>query len=387
MQTKNIYLLFPAGYSGNYLKWALDVSNKDIFDNVVKNPLNPKRSHMFGGRGTSHLHTRLPSHHCLKRTMAWINLNRPTDFRTYLLDEGGHNHDPINLLMQQDPSGVFINIHANNDPIVESYAEINAMIKWPSTVYSGLTRTVRHEVADFDLFNSADNVVFRNFLVRNYGYNANINTPLRYEWLDKYLGLWHEWHVIRNKFHPHEINSDTYLMERQEYTNRIFEISCADIASPTLPDFVEEVLKTSNALSNFDCSHLREFHQQYIDAQDNLQWFKSIKEWQKNYALDEYLQSHSAIQAQLLKEMFRQSGVAFITYDERERWEIQCIWLERLNKIMYPPIEGTLLKGVLPDFFFISSDAKNSPMGELITSGRWKTMSLFDINEFFKGTR
>lgn len=383
MQTKNIYILFPPGYNGNYLSWAIDKSNAAIADSTIDNPINTTATPKFGGIGSSHLHARIPTHHVWKRTSAWIANNRPLVPKIYVVDASAHVHETVHSIMQQDSTGVFINIHAANDPLIESYGQLNSAIKWPTNMLAALTYKESSTVVNMDLFNCADDINVRNSLAINYGYSDSINTPIDYAQLDKLLDNWHNWHLVRNKYQPHEVNSDTYLMDRLDYTNRIFELSCLDVASPALLPFLRTFLEKSEAISEYDCTYVADFHHNYIEAQPNLQWFASIEAWRQTRHLDEFLLSHSVIQSQVITEMFRQAGVMYVRHEERQRWDIQCQWLTRLNQLMHNT--SPLYQGELPEFFFSATEPyiRDSKFCKLIVSGQWKSMTLREINVAF----
>jgi hypothetical protein len=40
MLHKNVYLIYPPGYSGSYLSWCLSKSEKDLSTITVDDPLN-----------------------------------------------------------------------------------------------------------------------------------------------------------------------------------------------------------------------------------------------------------------------------------------------------------------------------------------------------------
>ena len=66
---------------------------------------------------------------------------------------------------------------------------------------------------------------------------------------------------------------------------------------------------------DWDTSYVEEYHQNYINAQPNLQWFESFDNWCKTGELDEYLTSHIIIEAQLIKYMLEHAP------EKIEGWE------------------------------------------------------------------
>lgn len=384
MQTKNIYIIYPQGYGGNYLSWAIDVSNNSLHNQTIKNPINGTNSIKYGNTGTSHLHPRVPTHQALDSHLAWVTRNNPIGPKTYVINSAGHVHDDIYAIMRYDTSGVFINIHAGNDVMMESYAEINSVLKWPTAYAAG---NHSYDFEPFDCFDCGSNLDFRNFLVTNYGYNGVINTPLDYASLDLMIDHNFRWHAVRNQLQPHEVNSDTYLIDKLDYTNRIFELSCLDIASERLPDFVYQFLHRSAAVSEFNVDYLRSFTHNYIESQASLQWFTSVTSWNSTGLLDDYLQGHAVVQAQVIKEIFRRAGVIFISDEERKRCRIDSIWMRRVNRLLYSDFENDLaLQGQLPDFFFANTFDPATELGQLIVSGCWRKKTVHELNEALRKT-
>ena len=84
MQTKNVYILFPAGYSGTYLSWCLDKSELSSKDIIIDDPINKIKSDKYGGSGTCHQYHRYPTHGSIDHVMSWLILNQPKDKRYYL---------------------------------------------------------------------------------------------------------------------------------------------------------------------------------------------------------------------------------------------------------------------------------------------------------------
>ena len=49
MLQKNVYILYPPGYCGSYINWAIHASDKELQKITVKDPLNNKNSAKYGG--------------------------------------------------------------------------------------------------------------------------------------------------------------------------------------------------------------------------------------------------------------------------------------------------------------------------------------------------
>jgi len=379
MQLKNIYIFAPPGYCSNYLRWAIDISDVDKFDTVIKNPINTSDTPQFGSFGTSHLHTRIPTHQSIQRHIPWQLRNKPTTPNIYLVDNS-HNHQHIFTAMQHDPNSVFINIYTKNDGTDDPFVEINVWTKWAISMATALHLDPEAGLPDVDFMNCANEISVRNFLIKNSGFWWLENRPIDLSRLEKALERDFIWHFYRNKFHPHEVNSDTYLMDRQDYTNRIFEIDCMDIVSDKLPDLISNFLQTSGAIDKYDCSYLKNFHHNYVAAQQNLQWYESIRNWRVTGILDQYLTSHAAIEAQVVKEIFRQYKVKTISYQERRQWKDQSVWLSKMIKQFAGTIPDDVINGILPDFLY-DTEIAETDIGKLIISKQWETMPLIELND------
>ena len=102
--------MYPAGYGGSYINWAISISDADLHQSTIKAPVNQTSSKEFGASGTSHLHVRVPTHQDVYFHMAWVAYNRPDEKKVYILNTAGPTmlYDTVRYIMQYDPTGVFI---------------------------------------------------------------------------------------------------------------------------------------------------------------------------------------------------------------------------------------------------------------------------------------
>lgn len=306
MLTKNVYILYPAGYSGSYIHWAINITDYNNSQFTIKDPINSSDSKKFGGIGTSHLHTRIPSHQGLMETLHWKIVNKDNDTKIYLINihPDRDNAKIIKELMMSDPTGIFINIHDNSDFLIQSYGFINCVIKWPSFLYvTAFNNFKLHE--QFDIFNCKDDIIFRNYCVENMNILCN-NPPIDFLQLTEYLKRRKEWFNRRSSLQYHEIN-ENYYITNYEIENRIFELSCYDIVTDKFPNILKNIFLESNLSNNFDFDYLENFHYNYIKSQKNLQWFESFNKWQRDGVIDDYLNSHSIIAAILINFMIHEN--------------------------------------------------------------------------------
>jgi hypothetical protein len=331
MLTKNVYILYPAGYSGSYLNWAITVSDKDLEPNTVKNPVNKSNSTQFGGNGTSHNHIRIPTHQDVYHHMSWVIYNRPTDKKIYIINDhtqGQHVYISIKYIMQSDPTGVFVIIHNNSDVDVDAYGTINCITKWPTfceAKLQSLDSDPREKM--FSWFESSKD--YRNFIVKNNSSFFSHMEKTNYSTLHKLVSTATNWYQTRNKFQPHEVNKLTYVSDFS-LENRIFDISCHDVASDYFPQWLENFMNDSDVSDAYDCQYVTNYHDNYIKAQPNLKWFDSIKEWEDTGKLNSYLTSHCGIEAHVILRIFKNSNRPCISVKQQSRW------IESYNSIKDP---------------------------------------------------
>ena len=303
MLVKNVYILYPPGYSGSYINWAINISDVDSQTDTVKDPLNQTASAAFGGVGTVHHHVRIPTHQSYREHVNWVLYNRPTTPKIYIINSGIDVEYEIASILNHDPTGVFIRIHDNNDKLINSYGLINCVTKWPTYLVG--YNAIRGKQLTYDPFDCSKDQVARNVFVDTQLLGTvHYSSTLDYTVLETQLARSAVWFHTRNKYQPHEVNKSTYITDIS-INNRIFELSCLDIASQEFLNIFENIMIQSQVSDNFDLAYVKQFHNNYIKAQANLQWFDSINKWKQSGELDDYLISHSVIEACVIKEMYR----------------------------------------------------------------------------------
>ena len=60
MLIKNVYILYPAGWGGTFIDWAINASDVDNSKFTVANPVTVNTTAETGGAGTAHLHKKIP---------------------------------------------------------------------------------------------------------------------------------------------------------------------------------------------------------------------------------------------------------------------------------------------------------------------------------------
>ena len=321
MLTKNIYILYPAGYSGSYLNWAINISDKDLCNTTVKDPVNKSSTTQFGGVGTSHNHVRIPTHQDVYHHLSWVAYNQPTDKKIYIInDHTDHQHvyHSIRCIMQSDPSGVFVIIHNNSDADIDAYGTINCITKWP-TFGEARLQLLDSDPRENQFSWVESNKNYRNFIVKNYSsFFLHMEKP-------NYIALANEvrkaanWYQVRNKLQPHEVNESTYVSDFS-LENRIFDLSCLDIASDYFPQWLENFMNNSKVSDVYNCDYVTNYHNNYIDAQPNLKWFDAIRKWEDTGELSPYLTSHCGIEAHVILRIFKNSNRHLLDATQQSNW-------------------------------------------------------------------
>jgi hypothetical protein len=303
MLTKNVYILYPPGYSGSYLRWALTVSDQDLFPNTIKDPVNRDTTGKFGGVGSAHQHIRIPTHQILDEHIHWVLYNRPTDKLIYLLNCDDYTMlETIASVIRYDPDPAFVVLHNGNDYDTAAYAAINLSFKYAMWL-EWRVRRVGILWPDIDIKSIATNIRFRNQTALNFSmfrqlWKADIDTIQNHVSNSRFR----QWYEFRNERTPQEVNEDNYLI-RELTDNDVYFLNCRDIASLKLPVIVDEINKKFAYSDNFDAGYIVNFQPSYIPTQTALQWFESIANWRRTKQLDAFLLSHSVLQGLVVKEI------------------------------------------------------------------------------------
>lgn len=388
MLNKNIYLLYPAGYHGNYIKWSIEVSDA-LNDTIVKNPINASTSQQLGGKGTSHNHPRVPTHQKLRIHDLWYIFNRPQDYRVYLINTGEFRpdaSDQIAKVLIQDPTGIVINLHDDDDNIYSAYGRINCVTKWP-TFMAAMREHFGNIHPCFDPFNCAQDLEFRNFIVKKNPLGS-CGRPDIGKIKQSIYTSYYDWFLVRNRYQPHEVNHETYPGV-PDVENRFFNFSLKEILSLDFPQKLHKLLEKIEVIDTIDITPVENVHPQYVDIQPNLQWFHSINQWQISGKIDHYLTSHSIIEAELILQIFQKCGIFF----ESELSE--AIWLYDYNKKIRDPSWPILTDPqdfyTLPQWIRDELIEKHNFMPRCSTlvndvfSG-WEQKTVEEINDIYQGS-
>lgn len=315
MQHKNIYILFPAGYSGTYLSWCLDKSEVSTADDTINDPVNKVKSDEHGGVGTSHLHKREPTHCGIEHLMYWLILNQPKDKRNYLVNVWGWNQltRAFNYILNFDRDPIIIHITAN-DADTKALGSLNALTKWP-VVFDTFGHNERFGI---DFYNIDDSLRTRNILVKNYKIIFTWTETMSFEdkeleefrFLDPvfslkatnspdlyyYSRLWiTQWYEARNKVTPDEVN-ETQFIKPYKFPKNYHTIDLKEVYKSDFPSKLESIVSGKD-IGEYNFEYVKSFHQTYVDNQSHVRYLDEIKTFRETGILTEYLNSHPLLRA------------------------------------------------------------------------------------------
>jgi hypothetical protein len=319
MISKNIYLLYPAGYSGSYVSWCIHKSEESLALHAVDNPVNTSSTDKYGGYGTSHLHHRIPTHSNIHQIISWIILNRPTDKKIYLVNfhnEGFLGYS-IDHIMNFDRDPVLIQISANNDDS-RALANLNAITKWP--LYFQVAELDKK--FNIDLSND-DGIKLRNTFVKNYDTFFPNSYPLSFDKEYAYTdnvrdlrGQYLNWYSLRNGNNPHEVN-ESYYTKPKDKPDHFYNINLLDIYQDSFPSKLQDIMTSCNA-GEFNFDYVKSFHQNYISAQPNLKLLSELDSFRQTKQVTNYLTSHPLIEALIIREIINEVPKDY-------NWEVETL--------------------------------------------------------------
>lgn len=318
MLQNNIYIVYPAGYGGSFIRWCLRKSEKDTANITLDNPINTSPSDTFGGAGTAHLELRKPTHSGIEHIMYWMILNQPKEKLIYLVNAWNNlwrSRTFVHLLnMDRDP--VIIHITDENKDSRE-LANLNAVTKWP-LIFELQFHNARFNI---DFYNLQDTITERNIIVKYYDtifgssnsmkfnnepcsvVDAEKNTKLpgMPEFYDFLSECHSQWFNVRNQKTPHEVNGEEFVTP-YKVPKHYYTIDIQDIYTNRLFEILEKITSETN-VGTYNFDYVKQFHSSYVKHQTNLQYVAEMKEFRKTKTLTPYLNSHPYIKAMLIREM------------------------------------------------------------------------------------
>jgi len=299
MFAADIFFLYPPGYSGNYLQWILNVSEKDLSADTIRDPLLPD--------GTTHGFVRKPTHIGLSRLVQWMLKNKPQQHKTYIVNAFQNPTAWIqqapyaaSFLLHAFPDCNLVNIYADTDDEVK-YGALNCYTKWP-TFFDANKFCQNYE---FDVWGATGQPTLtdRNHFYNNWRKDFPVNRKAFNEEFAYNVRVTQEWYTSRNNLQPWEVNEEEYVHYAIPPVEKILHVSLAEILKDTFLTDTFIPWAESRNIGTFDWAHAVNYHSTYVQAQKNSAWFTSISQFRNSKIVDDFLLSNSLSQAFLLEEL------------------------------------------------------------------------------------
>lgn len=306
---QNIYLLYPPGYSGSYISWCLHKSNTKTSEETINNPLNLSENEKFGGKGTSHLHQRIPTHLVIENLIGWLIKNKPSDKKIYLLNSISYQQtlNTIAVIQSFDDNPIIIQI-ATNDFDYRHFGYIQSYSKW-SVFYKFKILTENYYQYNINLSDDLPPIVIRNTLVKHFDLFEDIPNIIDFSAEDEIMN-YHKrrrqreinWYNVRSKAHPHEVNDSQFFVNLDLFPKNFFVIKLEEIMSINFIDILESLILNLD-IDTYNFTYCKNFHKTYIDAQSNLQYLEDIKKFRNENELSNFLCGSPIVQAVVIKQI------------------------------------------------------------------------------------
>ena len=296
--------MFPPGYSGNYLQWIINISEESKKELTINNPLLPN--------GTTHAFVRKPTHMGLLTILPWIIKNTPSCPQTYVVyaNTGSNSNEhpafaAFNILKSY-PDALIVNIHTKTDDVTKVGA-LNGYTKWTTWIYDTMAFDPAQKY-EFDWEGGKNGIISisdRNWLLEHWRKFFVINDQ-PFNWKEQKYNIegFKNWLKVRKELEPNESDSEQFNNFEPFPFKNIFDIGLDKIYSP---DFFENTKFTrwidSQNVGKFDWEYAKGYHQTYLDAQDNLQWFSDIGNMREHRLVSKWLLKHTLGQAFVLEEV------------------------------------------------------------------------------------
>jgi len=319
MLKNNIYIVYPAGYAGSYVRWCLRKSESSTANETLDDPINKSSDGKFGGKGTVHLELRRPTHASIDHLMYWTILHKPKEKLIYLVNAWNNlwKARTFTHIMNMDRDPVIIHITDDKKDSRE-LGNLNAITKWP-LVFDIQFQPERFNI---DFYNLTDNLNVRNTFVNSFNsiffsspsmefdinkkvsvLDADVNPKIHnHPDFFYYLQAFQDkWYRVRNEKTPHEVNDEEFI-DPHNIPRNYYSIDLQDIYSDLFPERLENIISNCDA-GDYNFDYVKEFHHQYVNCQSNLQYLCEIKTFRETKTLTDYLTSHPYIKAMIIREI------------------------------------------------------------------------------------
>jgi hypothetical protein len=294
MLTKNIYILYPAGYMGTYLNWIISISDRDLEKVTVPNPLTDSNN--------AHQHIKKPTHQSWDKTLTWIAYNRPEEKLIYSINCREDNNYRVHAafaaqnILRMDSDPVIINLHDHGQLDLIKFGAISMFTKWPSYMSAN---AVWHD--DYDPGSDSDIIKARNWLYSNWQTSNPGNPKINVDEILYNLNAHKKWFDIKTKVAAMEVNTEQYHIPLDISDKNIYDIGIDEIVSDNFIDTFGKILEESQC-GNFDFSYADKFHCQYQSKQSTLAWFDAIGLARNEHKFSQWFNTNAITQSMFLLE-------------------------------------------------------------------------------------
>jgi len=264
MFDKNVWLLYPGGYYGSYLHWALCKANRKTANTTVDTP--------FKTDGSAHVHIKKPAHQTIEFIIQSIIKHRwstgtiyPVGFRgNVTFDQNQKNwmkgwHNSVFWIMRIEEEPVIINVHDEDSEYHRKLGAINLHSKGLWNI-----RLLNDEEYGNPL--DKDWIEGRNFMVDNweriYPYNNHVLTQ---DTIDMFRERYNYGNTIRER---DDIGGDSTAYDRKEndvyVTGKyVFNYSMREILDIEFISKFAADMESTN-IADFDWGEVNFMHPQFI---------------------------------------------------------------------------------------------------------------------------
>jgi hypothetical protein len=294
MLTKNIYILYPAGYMGTYLNWIISISDRDLEKVTVPNPLTDSNN--------AHQHIKKPTHQSWDKTLTWIAYNRPEEKLIYSINCREDNNYRVHAafaaqnILRMDSDPVIINLHDRGQLDLIKFGAISMFTKWPSYMSAN---AVWHN--DYDPGSDPDIIKARNWLYSNWQTSNPGNPKINVDEILYNLNAHKKWFDIKTKVAALEVDTEQYHIPLDISDKNIYDIGIDEIVSDNFIDTFGKILEESQC-GNFDFSYADKFHCQYQSKQSTLAWFDAISLARNEHKFSQWFNTNAITQSMFLLE-------------------------------------------------------------------------------------
>lgn len=307
MLTKNIYILYPAGYMGTYLNWIISKSDQDLEKATVPDPLTVANN--------AHQHIKKPTHQSWDKTLTWIAYNRPEEKLIYSINCREENNYRVHAafaaqnILRMDPDPVIINLHDRSQSDLIKFGAINMFTKWPSYMSAN---AVWHN--DYDPGSDSDIIRARNWLYLNWQKSNPGNPKINVDEILYNLNAHKKWFDIRAEIAPMEVDTEQYHIPLDISDKNIYDIGIDEIVSDNFIDTFGKILEESQC-GNFDFSYADKFHCQYQSKQSTLAWFDAIDLARNEHKFSQWFNTNAITQSMFLLECSNELIMKYLDLD------------------------------------------------------------------------